>query len=174
LADEAHVRFHAMRARIVRLRPGEGDRWRRIRLTALQEAPYAFGTKYAEASQWTAARWEAQVVEVATFVAVLDGRDVGVARGASHHRGDARELVGMWVDPSARRVGIAAQLIESVAAWATAAGATVLVLDVVEGNAAAIALYGRTGFVPVDGDTMGECAAGEIRFVRSLATVLGR
>ena len=159
-----------MMARIERLRQGEGDRWRCIRLKALQEAPYAFGTTHAEASQWSAARWEAQVVEFATFVAVLDGRDVGVARGAAHQRTDVRELVGMWVDPSARRQGIGAQLIDRVAAWAIAAGATVLVLDVVAGNAPAIALYDRAGFLTFDGDAMGERAPGELRFVRSLAT----
>lgn len=172
LVDEAHGRNGSMMARIDRLRPGEGDRWRRIRLKSLQEAPYAFGTTYAEASQWSAARWEAQVDEYATFVAVLDGRDVGAARGASHHRSDMRELVSMWVDLEARRVGIAAQLIESVAAWAYAAGATMLVLDVVAGNAAAIALYAHAGFVPFDGGTMGELASGEVRFVRPLATTL--
>jgi GNAT superfamily N-acetyltransferase len=161
-----------MMARIERLRPGEGDRWRCMRLKALQEAPYAFGTTYAEASQWSAARWEAQVVEFATFLAVLDGSDVGVARGAAHHRGDVRELIGLWVDPTARRQGIAAQLIDSVAAWATAAGATVLVLDVVAGNAPAIALYDRVGFLPFDGEAMGERAPDEVRFVRSLATTL--
>jgi GNAT superfamily N-acetyltransferase len=155
--------------RIDQLRPGEGDRWRRIRLRALQEAPYAFGTTYAEASEWSAARWEAQVVEFAIFVAVLYGHDVGVARGASHHHNDVRELVSMWVDPAARRVGIAAQLIESVAKWAAAAGATVLLLDVVAGNAAAIALYGHAGFVPFEGKAMGELASGEVRFVRSLS-----
>jgi GNAT superfamily N-acetyltransferase len=159
-----------MKTRIERLRPGEGDRWRRIRLEALQEAPYAFGTTYAEASQWSAARWETQVVEFATFLAVLDGRDVGVARGAAHQRDDVRELVGMWVDPSARRQGIAAQLIHRVAAWATAAGATMLVLDVVASNAQAIALYDRAGFVRFDGEAMGERASGEVRFVLSLAS----
>lgn len=135
---------------------------------------YAFGTTYAEASQWSAARWEAQVGEFATFVAVLDGHDVGVVRGAAHQAahqlGDVRELVGMWVDPAARRQGIAMQLIDSVVAWARAAGATMLVLDVVEGNAMAIALYGRAGFRPFHGESLGERATGEARFVRSLAT----
>jgi GNAT superfamily N-acetyltransferase len=161
-----------MMARIERLRPGEGHRWRCIRLKALEEAPYAFGTTYAEASQWSAARWEAQVVEFATFVAVLEGRDVGVARGAEHHRSDVRELIGMWVDPTVRRQGIASQLIDSVAVWASAAGAALLVLDVVAGNARAIALYDRVGFVPFDGEALGERAPGEVRFVRSLATTL--
>src|SRR5689334_15625349 len=172
MVDKTQDRIGPMTARIDRLRPGEGDRWRRIRLKALQEAPTAFGTTYAEALQWRADRWEAQVVEFATFVAVLDGHDVGVARGASHHRSDVRELVSMWVDPAARRMGIAAQLIESVAVWAAAAGAAVLMLDVIAGNAAAIALYHHAGFVPFDSEAMGERTPAEIRFVRSLATTM--
>jgi GNAT superfamily N-acetyltransferase len=159
----------SMTARVERLRAGEGDRWRCLRLKALEEAPYAFGTTYSEASEWTAGRWEAQVVEFATFVAVLDGRDVGVARGAGHERSDVRELVGMWVDPAARRQGIGMQLIDRVATWAKAAGASVLVLDVVAGNTPALALYQGAGFVRFDGEAMGVRAPSELRFVRSLA-----
>jgi GNAT superfamily N-acetyltransferase len=159
-----------MTARIERLQPGEGERWRCIRLQALAEAPHAFSTTHADAAQWTAARWETQVVELATFVAVIDGRDVGVARGAVHRISDVRELISMWVAPTARRQGIGAQLIDSVAAWAKAAGATALVLGVVADNAPAIALYERTGFRRLDGEALDERAAGEIRLVRSLAS----
>jgi ribosomal protein S18 acetylase RimI-like enzyme len=102
-------------------------------------------------------------------VAVVDGNDMGVARGAAHERTDVRELVGMWVDPAARRRGIAGQLIDSVATWAKESGASVLVIDVVEENAPAIALYERAGFVRFDSEAMGERAPGELRFVRSLA-----
>lgn len=158
---------------IERLGRGAGARWRSIRLRALREAPYAFGITVAEASTWPAARWEAQVLERATFVAVVDGRDMGVAGGAAHERTDVRELVGMWVDPAARGRGIGAQLIDSVATWAKESGASVLVLDVVEENAPAIALYERAGFLRFDGAAMGERAPGELRFVRSLAMVSG-
>jgi len=158
-----------MQARIERLEPGEGERWRRIRLRALLEAPHAFSTTHATAAQWSAERWEAQVVELATFVAVIDGHDVGVARGAVHLDGDLRELISMWVAPSARGQGIGAQLIDSVAAWATAAGASALVLGVVASNAPAIALYERVGFLRVESEALDECSAGEIRLVRSLA-----
>ena len=155
-------------ARIDQLRSGEGVRWRSIRLRALEEAPYAFGTKYAEAVQWSAARWEAQVLEFATFIAVLDGRDVGLVRGAVDRRSHLRELISMWVAPEARHQGIGARLIESVAAWATAAGATALVLDVVAANAPAIALYERAGFQRSDDASLGEPAPNEIRLVRRL------
>jgi GNAT superfamily N-acetyltransferase len=158
-----------MRAQIERLRPGDGHRWRRIRLQALSDAPYAFGTTHAEASQWAAARWEAQTVEFATFVAVMDGRDVGVVRGAARQSGDARELVSMWVAPNARRQGIGTLLIDTVVAWAKAAGASALVLDVVAANAPAIALYERTGFLQFDGEAMGELAPSEIRLEHRMA-----
>jgi hypothetical protein len=43
------------------------------------------------------------------------------------------------------------------------------VLDVVARNAQAIAVYERAGFLPFDGEAMGERAPGEVRFVLSLA-----
>ena len=132
-----------MTVRIERLGPGDGERWRSIRLRALEDAPHAFGTTYAEAAQWDIARWEAQLIEFATFVAVVDDRDVGVVRGAAHESIHMRELVSMWVEPTARRRGIGAQLVDSVAAWAEATGATALVLDVAATNTSAIAILLR-------------------------------
>jgi len=155
-----------MTAQIVRLNQGEGERWRSIRLQALAESPHAFGTTYSEAAQWDVARWKAQVIEFATFVAVVDGIDVGVARGATH-RG-TRELISLWVAPAARRQGIGARLIESVVAWAKATGATALALDVVVTNRSAISLYEQMGFQRLDRDSVGERAPNEIRLVRSL------
>jgi GNAT superfamily N-acetyltransferase len=157
-----------MKAHIVRLNTGEGERWRSIRLQALEESPHAFGTTYSQASRWDVTRWEAQVVEFATFIAVVDGRDVGVARGAAHRETRTRELISMWVAPAMRRQGIGAHLIEAVAAWAKAAGATALALDVVAGNESAISVYERLGFQRFDDDLMGERGPNEIRFVRSL------
>jgi GNAT superfamily N-acetyltransferase len=157
-----------MTARIERLQPGAGARWRSIRLQALEEAPAAFGTRYGEALRWSGARWEAQVAEFATFVAVVEGRDVGVARGANHRNSVLRELISMWVAPAARRHGIGVQLIDTVADWARSEGASALVLDVVASNAPAIALYERTGFLRMDGARASDVAANEIRLVRSL------
>jgi len=157
---------------VERLNVGEGERWRRIRLCALQEAPHAFGTTFAEASAWPGGRWEQQVVDFATFVAVAGGSDVGVARGAVHPtRFDVRALISMWVAPSARRQGIGSGLIDAVADWARSQAATALVLDVVEDNGPAIALYVNKGFELFTGDSLGERAPGEIRMVRSIASM---
>ena len=110
------------------------------------------------------------MTELATFVAVVHGHDVGVARGAAHPNVSMRELISMWVAPTARRQGVGAQLIDSVAAWANVAGSTALVLDVVATNASALSLYERAGFQRLDDDAMGECVPNEIRLVRSLLT----
>ena len=153
---------------IERLVAGDGARWRSIRLSALAEAPHSFRTTLAEAASWPAERWEMQVVQLATFVAVVDGRDVGVARGAVHERADVRELLSVWVDPGFRGQRITAQLIDAVAGWAKNAGATVLLLNVFDQNVAAISAYERAGFVRCDGEEMGAPIAGQLCFMRSL------
>ncbi len=57
------------------------------------------------------------------------------------------ELISMWAAPDSRGRGIGDALITAVARWASEHGARALQLDVVAGNANAIALYARRGFV---------------------------
>lgn len=90
------------------------------------------------------------------------------ARPAVDQRSLVRELISMWVALEARHQGIGARLIESVAAWAAAAGASALVLDVVAANAPAIALYGHAGFQLSEDASLGKPAPNEIRLVRRL------
>ncbi len=157
---------------VQRLNAGEGDRWRRIRLRALQEAQRAFGTTFGEASAWPSSRWEQQVADFATFVAVAGSSDIGVARGAVHPtRRVVRELISMWVAPSARRQAVGSSLIDAVADWARSEGATALVLDIMEDNYPAIALYASRGFELFTGDSLAERAPGEIRMVKSIASI---
>lgn len=55
-------------------------------------------------------------------------------------------VFGVWVEPSARRAGIAMALMNAVDEWARARGAEGLSLWVVATNTAAVALYLRMGF----------------------------
>ncbi|MEQ8859595.1 MAG: GNAT family N-acetyltransferase [Pseudomonadales bacterium] len=133
---------------IQRLDDKHWRRLRRLRLAALADAPDAFGSTLEQAERCDEADWRAQLVDLTTFAAVLDDDDVGMARGApdDSRTGDAW-LLSMWVAPRARQRGIGAALVRAVVDWASAAGHRRLLLDVADGNDAAIALYARCGFV---------------------------
>jgi GNAT superfamily N-acetyltransferase len=91
----------------------------------------------------------AQLQTLTTFVAVVAGDDVGLARGQRDPEDlDQAWLLSMWVAPQIRRRGIGRVLIEAVVDWAEAAGCARLVLDVGDANAAAIACYAALGFMP--------------------------
>ena len=136
-----------------RLGPGDVERLKAIRLRALDDAPGAFATTLEEAREWPAERWRAQLAPRATFVAVRDGVDVGLARGDRDPEAPGCAwLLSMWVAPGARRQGIGRQLIDEVVAWARDAGCDRIVLDVSDDQAAAIACYAALGFEP-DGIT---------------------
>jgi ribosomal protein S18 acetylase RimI-like enzyme len=134
---------------IQRLNSTEGERWRSIRLTALHDAPDAFGTTLAEANAFPPELWSRQVGEFPTFIAVLDAIDVGVVRASpDEEQPGAAFLLSMWVAPDARGKGVGEELIDAVAGWAESDGFSRLVLDVADTNASAIALYARKGFEP--------------------------
>lgn len=141
---------------IRRLAPDEGTRLRDIRLRALRDAPDAFASTYEETAAREAASWRRQLLELATWVAVVGGEDVGVVRAGPHEgragphesrAGDAI-LLSMWVAPAHRGRGVGEALIATAVEWARAEGFDRLVLEVVDSNAPALALYERLGFAP--------------------------
>jgi ribosomal protein S18 acetylase RimI-like enzyme len=136
-------------AEIEHLTAGEGERLRAIRLRSLRDAPEAFAITLEDVSAWSLEQWNSQLEQLATFVATVEGSDVGLVRGAPHEElRDAAYLISMWVAPEARRQGIASALIDAVVNWARAQGFDRLFLDVSDTNAPAIALYTGKGFVP--------------------------
>lgn len=60
---------------------------------------------------------------------------------------DEAEILTLAVRPSVRRAGLGARLVEAAVVRAAALGAERMFLEVAEGNAAARALYARSGFV---------------------------
>ena len=134
---------------IQRLQASEGARWRSIRLSALEDAPDAFGTTLAEASTLALECWSRQVQKLPTFVAVRAGVDVGVVRGSpAVEETDAAFLLSMWVARQARGDGVGSALVDAVIKWAHSRGFSRLILDVADANRSAIALYARKGFKP--------------------------
>lgn len=140
---------HEITMEIQRLSIDEALRLRHIRLRALADAPDAFGSTYAEASAHPLEIWRQQLQEIATFVAVNDGEDVGLVRCASdEQQHDTAWLISMWVAPEARGQGVGNALIDAVIEYARSSGASRLLLDVADHNQQAIALYARKGFKP--------------------------
>ncbi len=138
---------------IRRIAPGDGELLADLRLRALADAPYAFGTTHAEASRQSADDWaelarrRAEGNREATFFAHLGDDPVGMAGGFVDDKSHSVDLISMWVAPEARRHGAARALIQAVVDWAREAGHDELELWVTEGNDGARALYQTTGFV---------------------------
>ena len=159
-----------------RIRTDEVGEARALRLSALAGAPAAFAEDYATSVQQPAAFWEertrngAESAEVATFVAVIEGRHVGTATGVCFDTEAPAELVAMWVEPDARQQGIGRDLVERVCHWAAERGASSVELDLREGNHAAQRLYKSTGFVVVRGPrpSLDDPSVVEVRMARTI------
>ncbi|HEY7024747.1 MAG TPA: GNAT family N-acetyltransferase [Candidatus Limnocylindrales bacterium] len=133
----------------VEIRQQTADDWRvvrEVRLAALQDAPFAFGSTYESARRYDEATWRSRLSnsDNPTFLAFDGERAVGMD-GVYLHEGE-HTLVAMWVAPSARRSGVGAALTRAVLDWATARGARRVLLGVAEDNGPAQRLYERLGF----------------------------
>lgn len=133
-------------AEIRRIVADDWDLLKATRLMALADAPYAFGSTYAEEMQFDEQEWRSQVERFAWFVAVGRDEGVGLVAGASFSPHPARDLIAMWTHESARGSGVSSALVWAVAAWATADGGSELLLWVADGNDRARKFYERMGF----------------------------
>lgn len=132
-------------------RASAGD-WRTlrdVRLRALTEAPYAFGSTLERELAFDESTWRERAAAGRTFLARRAGQVVGVVGYCTEEgREDERQLVSMWVDPYARGSGAAELLVAAVREAAAAEGARALTLFVADGNDRARRLYQRLGFRP--------------------------
>ena len=130
--------------------------WRAMRLQALQESPAAFGSTYAHEQHQPESFWRQRLGDPGS-VSVLAGsgsRPVGMGCGVPDLPG-LLHVVAMWVDPAARRQGVAHAVLDVLRDRA-AARDLLLQLDVETTNAAARRCYEAYGFV----------ATGETRPIR--------
>jgi GNAT superfamily N-acetyltransferase len=122
------------------LTPDDWAVWRRLRLVALAEAPYAFVSRL---SEWQGEgdredRWRARLAipRSHNLVAALDGEPLGMASGVPAEQDGVVTLRSMWVSPRARGRGVADRLIGEVERWASDTRAEVLRLAVTPGSLA--------------------------------------
>jgi RimJ/RimL family protein N-acetyltransferase len=139
-----------MTVRVRRLEPGDWQLWRDVRLTALAEAPYAFGSTLAREQAFDEAAWRGRLAPAngMTAAAFLDGEPIGVIGGWSPAGTGTLLLVALWVAPAARGHGAGDALVTEVAGWATEHRYPRVELRVADGNHAARTLFLRNGFIP--------------------------
>lgn len=136
---------------MVVVREVAADDWavmRDVRLAALQEAPYAFGSTYAREAPFTESQWRRRFSDRAvTYLAYVPSvpEPAGIA-GVLVADGEA-DVVSMWVRPSARGQQVGSALIDATTGWARSRGFRELYLWVTESNLSARHLYERCGFV---------------------------
>jgi ribosomal protein S18 acetylase RimI-like enzyme len=120
---------------------------RDIRLAALQDAPYAFGSTYAREKDFDETTWRSRLSnpDGPTFLA-YDGDMVVGIDGVFTEEDGTHHLVAMWVAPTARGRGVGAALTQAVIDWARERGARRVILGVAQDNDPARRLYERLGF----------------------------
>jgi ribosomal protein S18 acetylase RimI-like enzyme len=149
--------------------------WRKLRLEALGEAPYAFGSKLAD---WqgqgdTETRWRSRLSDVPlNIIAEWRNSAAGMASATAPNPDGSVELLSMWVAPIARGHSVGDALVNDVIGWAREQHASKVALAVFEGNERALALYRRHGFVEVGSAPASVGIATERNMVRALSTVI--
>jgi GNAT superfamily N-acetyltransferase len=117
-----------------------------VRLAALREAPYAFGSTYEAEVGASEQSWRHRLTDRTRFIAELDGRVAGTVGAGAGEVSNAAALTALWVNPSFRGKGVGSALIDAVVDWATAHHCGQVLLWVTEVNQAAERLYERHGF----------------------------
>lgn len=150
--------------------PDDWPIWRKLRLMALGEAPYAFGSKLSEWQDAGEERWRDRLASVDyNAIAEVSGMPAGMVSGA--RAGDEAELLSMWVAPFARGKGVGDALVAEVLRWASLLPVRTVVLSVTEGNAHAMELYRRHDFV--DAGPGPDAAPGERPERRMVRRIIG-
>jgi GNAT superfamily N-acetyltransferase len=129
--------------------PDEWELLRDVRLAALAEAPYAFGSTYAREAAFTEEQWRGRLASRSLTLfafadGLADGQPAGIAGG--YVEDGVADLVSMWVRPVARGLGVGEALVTAAADWARAHDHDTLYLWVTESNEPARRLYERCGF----------------------------
>jgi GNAT superfamily N-acetyltransferase len=117
-----------------------------VRLEALREAPYAFGSLYEVEVKAPDSRWREVVTGRTRFIAEEDGVVAGTVSGGDGDAPGVAVMTAMWVDPRFRRRGVGDVLVKTLVDWARESGYAQVFLWVTEGNDGAERLYARNGF----------------------------
>jgi ribosomal protein S18 acetylase RimI-like enzyme len=127
--------------------PDDWETLRDVRLAALREAPYAFGSTHAREASFTEEQWRGRLSDRSvTYFAYLPDNPEPAGLAGVYVADGVADVVSMWVRPSARGRAVGEALIGATADWAKAKDHAWLLLWVTESNTSARKLYERCGF----------------------------
>jgi len=136
--------------------PPEWQKYRDIRLQALQDAPDAFGSTWAAEAAQADEHWSARTVAAASSntdraLFAVNGEVVCglVWCKLSAAEPGVADIYQMWVAPTARGMGAGRALLDHALAWAKNRGAQRVRLGVTVADSPAMQLYRSHGFAPV-------------------------
>jgi GNAT superfamily N-acetyltransferase len=138
---------------IRRIRSGEGQLFRELRLASLKESPSAFSSTYASAINRSWESWSEQADNTAegtdrcTFLAFSDGFPVGIAAIYRDSRSQEEgEILQVWVSPDSRGTGVAGDLLDTILHWCEENGIRRVLATITQGNDRALRFYRKCGF----------------------------
>lgn len=123
-----------------------------VRLRALQDTPFAFGSTYAKESQLSDDDWLKRVNSwnsnrAVCYIGMDKSEPCGIIAGYFDKADPQKAYVAsMWVAPTHRRTGLGTMLMDAVQLWARSNGAGELRLMVTSINSIATAFYVRLGY----------------------------
>lgn len=141
-----------------RIRTGEYQQYKKIRLESLKESPGAYGSTYESSMKRSEQSWVEQAdggskgSDQAIFFALWNGQPAGLAtlyRLESHR--EVGELNQVWVLPKIRRQGVAKVLMDVIIDWAAKNNFKAVTAGIMSGNVSAMKFYQAYGFVPETG-----------------------
>lgn len=148
-ADEKREHLITIR----RIRKGESDLFKQIRLTALKDAPYAFPSTYDSAIQRSAESWREQAdrsalgSDRATFIAFSDDVPIGIAAlYRIEDKIDSGELLQVWISPEYRGTKVTWDLMDTIFNWAGENNFRNVIAGVTKANSRALKFYAKYGF----------------------------
>lgn len=149
---------------------GESDLLKRIRLTALKDAPYAFSSTYASVLRRSAESWQEQADSTAsgsdraTFIAFSENVPIGIAvLYRDKDKVDAGELLQVWVSPEYRGTTVTMDLMDTIFKWAGENNFCEVIVGVTKANARAIKFYIKLGFSALEETSEGVYLTKEVK-----------
>ncbi|MDA3873041.1 MAG: GNAT family N-acetyltransferase [Kiritimatiellae bacterium] len=138
---------------IRRIRQGEGALLRDLRLQALKNDAYAFGSTYESAIARSLDSWNQQADSTAegslraTFIAFRHHEPIAIsAIYKNEGKKNEAEVLQVWITPEFRGSGLANKMMDSVFGWAEDNGYTNVTAEDTQINQRALSFYLNYGF----------------------------